>query len=230
MKKIVFDPRVKVLVFIVSCVMWNASNMMLQIFFVCFITMLLLLSGRIKNGIINFIFFILATYISYTLLNSDPSIPSLIVNSLCVCIRLFIPVVITFTLLFQTTKISEFLAAFDKIHAPAVITIPFAVFFRFVPTVQEEWIGIRQAMAFRGIGTRTRDVFFHPIITTERIIVPLLFTTISVMDELASASLVRGLDSSIKRTCYKKIRMKFIDYIVLVITGIFIYFIIKNIL
>ena len=46
----------------------------------------------------------------------------------------------------QTTKVSEFVAAMEKMHITRKITIPFAVIFRFFPTVADEYHSIQDAM------------------------------------------------------------------------------------
>ncbi|MFI3257231.1 MAG: energy-coupling factor transporter transmembrane component T, partial [Spirochaetales bacterium] len=106
----------------------------------------------------------------------------------------------------------------EKLHVPYVVVIPFTVMFRFFPTVQEEWNGIRRAMAFRGIGMGAKGLVLHPVRSAEHILVPLLFSCVAIMDELVAASLARGLDSDKKRTCYFTLKMKFYDYAIILIT------------
>ena len=52
----------------------------------------------------------------------------------------------------STTKVSEFLSAMNRIHAPKKFVITFAVMLRYIPTIQEDWHFIKDAM-------RMRDVF-----------------------------------------------------------------------
>ena len=39
----------------------------------------------------------------------------------------------------STTKVSEFLSAMNRIHAPKKFVITFAVMLRYIPTIQEDW-------------------------------------------------------------------------------------------
>ncbi len=39
----------------------------------------------------------------------------------------------------STTKVSEFLSAMNRIHAPQKMIIPLAVMLRYIPTIQEDW-------------------------------------------------------------------------------------------
>ena len=105
------------------------------------------------------------------------------------------------------------------------IVIPLSVMFRFIPTISEEWHSIRDAMRFRGIGISVRSVLTKPMMTLEYTMVPLLMSTATIADELAAASLSRGLDADTKRTSIEDVRLRLQDYllilfsIVIAVTG-----------
>lgn len=185
--------------------------------FTSFITIFLLLSGEIKYGILMYLIFMFSAAASYWALHQPAGILIGLITAFFAGIRLFMPTIMAFILLFKTTKISEFMAAFEKFHVPYVVVIPFTVMFRFFPTVKEEWEGIRNAMAFRGIGLGAKSLLLHPVRSAEHILVPLLFSCVNIMDELVAASLARGLDSDKERTCYFDLNMRICDY--LLITG-----------
>ena len=46
----------------------------------------------------------------------------------------------------STTKVSEFLSAMNRVHAPKNLVIPLAVMLRYIPTIQEDWRFIKDAM------------------------------------------------------------------------------------
>ena len=100
---------------------------------------------------------------------------------------------------------------------PAFAVIPVAVLFRFIPTVQEEWSGIKKAMAFRGITVDLASVAKAPLRTVEYVLIPLLFSSISVMEELAAAALARGMDSDKRRTSYEEVRLGAADFVALAV-------------
>lgn len=219
MKAITFDPRGKMLLFLVACFFsMNIISFLPLIVFTGFIALLLLLSGKVKMALGMYLVFLVGAGVSYAALQLPPSIWAGLLAAVFSFFRLFMPTIIAFVLLFQTTKISEFMSAFEKIHMPYVVVIPFTVMFRFFPTVQEEWNGIRNAMSFRGIGLGARGLLLHPIRSIEHILVPLLFSCVAIMDELVAASLARGLDSDKKRTCYFELKMRAYDYLVVAIT------------
>ena len=100
----------------------------------------------------------------------------------------------------STTEINVMIASLEKISVPQVIIIPLAVLVRFFPTVKEEWNHIRTAMRMRNIGTGAGQILLHPIKAMEYMIVPLLFSTVKIGEELAAAALARGLGMHNKRT------------------------------
>ena len=80
-------------------------------------------------------------------------------------------------------------------------------------------------MRFRGIGISVRSVLTKPMMTLEYTMVPLLMSTATIADELAAASLSRGLDADTKRTSIEDVRLRLQDYllilfsIVIAVTG-----------
>ena len=131
------------------------------------------------------------------------------------------PILLSFVLLMRTTRISQFMAAFGAMHLPLKVIIPIAAIIRFVPSVTDEWNGIRKAMAFRGISLAPADIIKSPLKTIEYVLIPLLFSCISVLDEMVAAALARGIESEGERSSYERVKLKPADYIVMVVfTGI----------
>ena len=139
--------------------------------------------------------------------------------------RLMLPIFMAGILLMKTTSVSKLMLSFDRMHLPNKLTIPLSVMFRFIPTISEEWRSIRDAMRFRGIGISVRSVLTKPMMTLEYTMVPLLMSTATIADELAAATLSRGLDADTKRTCIEDLKLRPPDYllilfsIVIAVTG-----------
>ncbi len=155
-------------------------------------------------------------YLRYEIVSSQTGSAQLggLITSLITIFLFFFPVFLGLMLLTQTTRINQLLAALNAMHLPNALIIPFAVMLRFIPTVAEEWNGIRKAMAFRGISLEPWAIIRSPMKTVEYILIPLLFSSISIMEELASAALARGLDASRGRTSYEEVKFKAVDYVV----------------
>lgn len=158
-------------------------------------------------------------YLRYRIITSGTGAPALtgILVALIMMCRYGFPLLLSLSFLIKTTRISQLIAALSALHLPLFVIIPLSVMLRFIPTVQEEWDGVRKAMAFRGISLEPGAVIRAPFKTIEYILIPLLFSCTSVMDELASASLARGLDAERKRTSYETVKMRFPDYIIILL-------------
>ena len=129
--------------------------------------------------------------------------------------RVLLPIFMAGILLMKTTSVSEFMISFERMHLSNKLTIPLSVMFRFIPTISEEWNNIKDAMRFRGIGISVRSVLTKPMQTLEYTMVPLLMSTATIADELAAASLSRGLDAATKRSCIFDVRLRLQDYLLI---------------
>lgn len=125
-------------------------------------------------------------------------------------------------LLIKTTAVSEFSAAFRKMHIPEQIIIPFSVMFRFIPTIQEEWHSIQNAMKLRGIATSAGAIAKKPLQTLEYGLIPILVSVSTISNELAAASLSRGLEAGTERTCLTQVTFRPADYFVVTLCIAFI--------
>ena len=95
----------------------------------------------------------------------------------------------------RTTTATEFIAAMQRLRCPDALTIPAAIIFRFVPTVEEEYRSIRTAMRMRGIGG-----IRQPVRMLEYRLVPLLVSVVGIGNELSMSAVTRGLGSGRERT------------------------------
>ncbi len=123
------------------------------------------------------------------------SAAAVVLRFLAAMILSFFPGTMFAYYLFASTKVSEFVAAFSRLHVPEKVIIPFAVVFRFFPTVLEEYRSIRDAMQLRGVGWRNGLVAM-----VEYRLVPLIVSMVRIGDELSAASVTRGLGGPTKRT------------------------------
>ena len=214
------DPRTKLLLFCAGIAVSTFSYNLLSFWMYCTaMCALLALCGEqwyaLKCGTL----IACMEYLRYRIITSGTGAPALtgILIALIMMCRYGFPLLLSLSFLIKTTRISQLIAALSALHLPLFIIIPLSVMLRFIPTVQEEWDGVRKAMAFRGISLEPGAVIRAPFKTIEYILIPLLFSCISVMDELASASLARGLDTERKRTSYETVKMRLPDYIIMLL-------------
>ena len=216
------DPRTKLFIFLTSGLIslntytYNRIPLLLYALVMCAV---LALSGKPSLGLKSFLLFVLALYIKEVVFRTGSSAPfvTTIISALATVMLFAFPAILSILLIVQTTRISQFLSALQAMHLPVAAIIPVAMLFRFIPTVQDEWNGIRKAMAFRGISLSFAELLRHPGKSIEYVLVPLLFSTISVMEELAAAALARGMDIDVRRSSYEDVRLRWVDYVTMAV-------------
>ncbi|MCR5740583.1 MAG: energy-coupling factor transporter transmembrane protein EcfT [Lachnospiraceae bacterium] len=221
------DPRTKFLIFLASGLLtlssYSDTGVAVYSLFLCVV---IALCGKPLTALKSALPLGVVLYLRMVL-QSSKGAPSLIVMLITVLSTVFMfgfPMVMSLILIIKTTKISQFLSAFQAMHLPVKIIIPVAVFFRFLPTVGDEWNGVRKAMAFRGIRLSPLQIICHPWRTIEYVLIPMLFSSISVMEELAASTMARGMDMDIKRSSYEEVKFGAVDLcLVLIIIALMIY-------
>lgn len=208
------DPRVKLSLFIVTCVfVMSCTQVLFCMILGTFISLLLVLSGKWGLGLRGLVLYSVSVFGMDFAHSRLPWGLSSFVFTILGITRIIFPIILSFKLVVKTTTISEFMSAFQKMKLSSKLIIPFAVMFRFIPTVNETWLNIRKAMAFRGISPNFFGLLRHPMRSLEYILIPMLFSATSVMEELAAAALARGLDSEHKRSSLLEVRMSVLDYL-----------------
>lgn len=127
------------------------------------------------------------------------------------------PVCMLSTLILSTTKVGEFLSAMSYARISKKITIPLAVMLRYIPTVREDWMYIKDSMCLRGISPSFVGFIKNPALTIECIYSPMIIMASKAADELTIASITRGIESPKKRTSIIEIRFDIQDIIALII-------------
>ncbi|MDR1440208.1 MAG: energy-coupling factor transporter transmembrane protein EcfT [Clostridiales bacterium] len=214
------DPRTKLLVFFASGILSFAFHHALFLaIYGAVLCALLALCGRKALAFGGYALLLAGLYVRYcaNAQSGTSNFAASTATSLIAIMLFGLPPVMSFCLLSQTTRISQFMAAFAAMRLPTRIVIPIAVLFRFIPSVADEWNGIRKAMAFRGISLQPAAVVKSPFKTIEYVLIPLLFSSISVMEEMAAATLARGIDSESRRSSYAEARLRAADYTVMAV-------------
>lgn len=121
----------------------------------------------------------------------------------------------------STTRVNEFLSAMHRLHAPKKLVIPLAVMLRYLPTIQEDWHAIKDAMRLRDVSPNVAGFFAHPGLTVECIYVPLMMAASKAADELSIAAITRGIENPQPRTCLVQIRCGIRDWLVMLAAVLF---------
>ena len=199
-QRIRLDPRTKLfLLIIISTVMisgeisGNAIYPRLLLAMIPFV--LLLTCKRRKTAFLYALLFTIAWCAEAFLVYSTNGILNILVVMLSGLVTRFFPCAVMGYYLVASTKVSEFMAAMERMYISPKIIIPMSVMFRFFPTVAEESHSINDAMRMRNIGLAT-----NPMLLLEYRLVPLLMSVVKIGDELSASALTRGLGSPVKRT------------------------------
>lgn len=221
------DPRTKLFIFLISTIAsLNCYNVIPAMVYGTFLCTVLALCGEKLFALKAYSILSVIEYFRY-MIDRD-SFGSGALGMACTFLSSLavfsFPIILSFVLLMRTTRISRFMAAFRAMHLPLKVIIPVAVIIRFAPSVSDEWNGIKKAMAFRGISLEPWDIIRSPFKTAEYVLIPLLFSCISVMDEMAAAALARGIESEGERSSYEIVNLGIPDYIVMsVFAGLLVY-------
>lgn len=156
-KKCLLDPRTKLLLVMIEAVLVLATAggerlFWFRIIFTALPFLLLFTAGRYKSCITGGAVLGIALFLNHAIFpNAHGMLAAFLVVAISIITR-FLPAYLIGAYVIQTTKVSEFKAAMEKMHIPDELTIPMCVMFRFFPTVKEENASIRAAMKMRGIG------------------------------------------------------------------------------
>lgn len=142
-------------------------------------------------------------------------------QTLYIAVRLMLMIMIT-TALTATTKpldltlgIEDLLTPFKRIGVPAhEIAMMISIALRFIPTLIEETQRIMRAQASRGVDLQDGKLK-EKVMAILSLIVPLFVSAFQRAEDLANAMEARGYDPGSTRTRYKKLKMTFKDYVLL---------------
>lgn len=223
------DPRTKLLILVLFSVVVmidvvDGPALIIRIIMTFIPVFLVCLEGKIHIGARFTVLYILGMWLqSYTQKHID-GVVGMFLLFLCYMIMQFAPTIIMVWYCISTTRISEFMAAMNRLHTPQGLAISIAVMMRFFPTLGEEYRYVRDAMRMRGIqfggGKLSRMITYRMI--------PLLFSTISIGDELSAAAVTRGLGAPTRRTNVCEIGFHKKDFVIaivmFVLTIFYVYF------
>lgn len=211
------DPRTKLLILAVTSVsVFMNKSIAVECVLAGIPLVLLSVSGNLKRMLKYAALFLALLLIQLFIVPRLPVIFGGIVYMFAVYIRKLLPCFMLGSLLIATTSVSKFLAAITKLRLSKGLTIALAITLRYFPTMREEWISIRDAMALRGISASAAGLISHPIQTMEYVYVPLLVSASRISDEITQAAITRGIEHTGERSCIEEIAFSFADLLVVI--------------
>lgn len=125
-------------------------------------------------------------------------------------------IALALNILFQTTEISELIAALQASHIPQAIVIPVAIILRFLPSLKQDVLYIKQGMKTRGVGLSFWRIVSHPAQTYEGFLVPILMRLLMTATELSASAETRGISYPCEKTHYILVDFRLRDSILLI--------------
>ena len=214
------DPRTKILLMIIVTTIMTAGSSVGIMYYIRFATLILPLLLLSIDKKWNIVCRLLITYSILFILELKifPILSGLGFFILGALIGIYIRILPGFIMgyyFISTTTVSEFIAAMERMHLSDKIIIPLSVVFRFFPTIKEEYSYIKDAMRMRGI-----NLCGDPVKMLEYRLVPLMISITKIGEELSASALIRGLDSSGKRTNICKIGFKLLDVLLIIYSSL----------
>ncbi|MDD6795599.1 MAG: energy-coupling factor transporter transmembrane component T [Clostridiaceae bacterium] len=207
--KLILDPRSKVLLLIIANIIsFSHVEEKFIYLFLGFIAILFVISGILKT-LIKFVA-IIGTIISlqkYII----PIAPTMIIMLFSIIVNYafkMVPCFMVGGLIIKTTTLRELILAMRKCKVPQKFIISISVTIRYFPAIKEEISHIRDAMKLKSIPLASR---------LESLMVPLMMSATSTVEELSEAAVTRGIDNPIKKTSYRNIKLGLIDYLAMII-------------
>lgn len=216
------DPRVKLLlIFICVLASMFAPSLVYQFCLVILIAALAGCFGKWKYAIVGASFYTLIyLFTIWTTAEMTGTLRTMFIAFLGLFHKVYACGMLAGIVL-STTKVSEFLSAMSRIHAPKKLVIPLAVMLRYIPAIREDWHFINDAMKMRDVSPSLKGLIINPGMTVDCIYVPLMMAASKAADELSIAALTRGIENPKPRTCLVQIRFYVADYIVLFVFMVF---------
>ena len=153
--------------------------------------------------------------VQYVLFPIIPDGAQMILSMFVVNVRSFFPVIMCIVLLYKNTRVSEMTASFTRMGISRKVTVPVAVAIRYIPSLKEEWLHIRDAMRMRSVTRGINNPFVRLAKRAECYLVPLFVSSLQNADDLAAAAVTRGIENPDRPTCRNYRPMGIKDYIIL---------------
>ena len=141
------DPRSKLAVFIAACL--SAFSVLTdpqEFVLLALCVGITLLCQKWKRAFYTGLIFAVMFFCDLFLAPRLSGILQNIIMLACHFCRFILPMFAAFYIETQTSRIGEYISAFTQMHLPNEVIIPLAVMLRFVPTIQEEWQMVHQAL------------------------------------------------------------------------------------
>ena len=211
MKKCVFDPRIKLLIMIISMIIMTSTNIKLVFSFQILVLIVAIIEGFYISSFVGIVALCIlwagASFCSY-------GIMSFFANFLP---RMILPWFSLETLIGKGEG-TRTLAAFRKIHMPEKIIMIFSVIFRFFPVLSNDIKLMNQSIKTRGVFQKFSEKIKSFPSYLEVMIVPLALRVIKIAETLSASAETRGMGLKGKRQSYVLLKWSWKDWFLAALT------------
>ena len=138
---------------------------------------------------------------------------ALMIVSLSYFIQKFVIAVMMIIFLKKKTSMPSIISAMQTMKFPNIIAIPLIVVFRYLPSLKEDYGCLKDSLKIRGISISGLRFLIHPIRSLELIIVPILFRSLRIAEELSTSVLLRGIENYKNRTNIYPLKFTKTDFV-----------------
>ena len=171
----------------------------------------LITSKAYRECVLYSVIYIIIAGLMFYIYHIPNTILALTIVSISYFVQKFVIAVMMIEFLKRKTSMPYVISAMQTMKFPNAVAIPFIVILRYMPTLREDYGYLKDSLKIRGIRTSGIEFFIHPIRSLEFMIVPILFRSIRVAEELSTSVLLRGIENYKNRTNIYPLKFTKID-------------------
>lgn len=171
----------------------------------------LITSKAYRECVLYSVIYIIIAGLMFYIYNIPNTTLALTIVSISYFVQKFVIAVMMIEFLKRKTSMPYVISAMQTMKFPNAVAIPFIVILRYMPTLREDYGYLKDSLKIRGIRTSGIEFFIHPIRSLEFMIVPILFRSIRVAEELSTSVLLRGIENYKNRTNIYPLKFTKID-------------------
>lgn len=206
------DPRTVLGIVFIFITLGLAINKPLSSHILLLICNIYLITSKVyRECVLYSVIYIIIAGLMFYIYHIPNTTLALTIVSISYFVQKFVIAMMMIEFLKRKTSMSYVISAMQTMKFPNAVAIPFIVILRYMPTLIEDYGYLKDSLKIRGIRTFGIEFFIHPIRSLEFMIVPILFRSIRVAEELSTSVLLRGIENYKNRTNIYPLKFTKID-------------------
>ena len=206
------DPRTVLGIVFIFITLGLAINKPLSSHILLLICNIYLITSKVyRECVLYSVIYIIIAGLMFYIYHIPNTTLALTIVSISYFVQKFVIAVMMIEFLKRKTSMPYVISAMQTMKFPNAVAIPFIVILRYMPTLREDYGYLKDSLKIRGIRTYGIEFFIHPIRSLEFMIVPILFRSIRVAEELSTSVLLRGIENYKNRTNIYPLKFTKID-------------------